>query len=67
MMRIMKKEYQKPHITHISIEITPILVDATNITGDNGIGSGDDDSGGEGDPDSKKRGGSANNSWGSLW
>jgi len=42
------------------------MIDPSKVegnTGDGGIGSGDDDTGGDGDPDAKER----LDEWGNLW
>ncbi|MDO4994375.1 MAG: hypothetical protein Q4E32_05170 [Bacteroidales bacterium] len=65
----MKKSYSTPHIEHTS----PIclLMQNPSLSGNTGDGNtpigggGGDDNGGDGDPDTKQRGGF--DGWGDLW
>ena len=61
----MKKIYATPIIRITQVTFTTALLDISNVTGDNNIGGGGDDSGGEHDPDAKHRGGI--DGYGNLW
>ncbi|MBQ3781311.1 MAG: hypothetical protein IKG96_07420 [Bacteroidaceae bacterium] len=60
----MKKTYSAPILSQKSTDGLLLLV-PSNVTGDNGTGSGPVDNGDGGDPDAKQRDGS--DAWGSLW
>lgn len=61
----MKKTYQHPCIKQTNNDtLQPIAQSLTGNTGNGTIGSGNEDTEGDGDPDSKHRG---FDDWGSLW
>lgn len=59
----MKKTYITPLVLRQSLLTETFMIVPSVVTGDNGIGDGDDDPGSEGDPDTKER----EIAWGSLW
>ena len=64
----MKKVYQTPSINTLHFRFLTSLMEPSihgDTGGGSGIGNGDDDPGGEGDPDAKFRGGL--DGWGNLW
>jgi len=64
--KTMKKQYICPQTIQVNTSLQTYMIDPSKVegnTGDGGIGSGDDDTGGDGDPDAKER----LDEWGNLW
>lgn len=57
------KRYIKPQAERVVPRLEQFLIVPSIVTGDNGIGNGDDDTEGNGNPDVKER----DVTWGNLW